>query len=241
MSRPVNQGDPLILPPPAKWNEVFYGKTPTELGDPRGQRTQLPNNGLIVKVKNNSGAGIGAGDALEVQAKIVTTLRRDRLWFAGDTPAVPSLNLWGVAVRPIPSNKIGEVQLSGVCLAPVTINDAQHCFADVADGTETLSSAWHGVRILYKPSGTGVLTCALLLGSYTDGPWKGVVSEVDGIDAGATGEVTVWWEGAETTTPDTVQAKYAWMAGAGNAAEGAECLFRWVRDEGIYEITEIEC
>lgn len=237
-------GQAFQVPPAEEWNDMIdagaeFGKR-RRLGQQSGSIV-IPESGNKITIKNVSGAAITAGDALQIGTKLLGTINRNNLWFEGDTPAVPSTSLWGVAEFPLRSDELGPLIISGVAVAPVTINDAQHCFADIADATETLSSAWHGARILYKPSGTGVLTCVLLLGPLVDGPWKGVVSEVDGIDAGNTGEVTVWWEGAETTTPDTVQAKYAWMAGAGNAAEGAECLFRWVRDEGIYEITEIEC
>lgn len=241
-------GDRLIdsLPPAESWNRVFYGRgnddqknRETHVDDQ--PRTQLPIDPTIVKLYNGSGAGIGAGEVLTIGAKRLTTLERDKLWFTGSTPTIPTTNLWGCAVRPVPSASIGDFRIMGAVMCPVVINDAQHVFADIAHNSTTLESGWHGARIMYKPSGTGEKTCVLMLGELFDGPIKGVVSEVDGIDAGDTGSVTVWWGGAESDTPDVIQAKFAWMAGVGNAAEGAECLFRWVRDEGIYEIVEIEC
>jgi hypothetical protein len=215
------------------WAEFIKNGTPTPQ-----QTISIDYN--FITVKNISGAQIVAGEVLEIGDKRLTTLERTHLWFAGDTPEVPSIKLWGVAPKAIVSNGIGQLQVSGVCVASVTINDAQHEFADVADGEITLSSGWHGARILYKPTGTGVLTCALRLDELHDGPIKAVVYETGGIDAGDTGTVTIWRSGAETTTPDRVEAKYGWMA-SGNAAEGAKCLIRWVRDEGFWEIFQIEC
>jgi hypothetical protein len=237
-------GQPFQVPPAEEWNDMVdagaeYGKR-RRLGQQSGSIV-LPPSGNTIQVQNSSGSDLTAGQVLQVGTKLLATVDRLGLWFDSDTPAVPSTSLWGVTAFPLKDTDIGALIVSGIAVASVTINDAQHRYCDVANGTETLSSGWHGARILYKPSGTGVLTCVVMLGELRDGPWKGVVSEVDGIDAGSTGEVTVWWEGAETTTPDTVQAKYAWMAGVGNAAQGAECLFWWVRDQGIYEIFEIEC
>lgn len=236
----------LFRPPPANVHNAMV-----EAGTNYAQRKQLGESiqptwrqrpGDTATVKNSSGADLDdAGRVLQISDKLVTTLDPDHLWLVGITPVVPSTNQVGISLRPIPDESIDEIKISGHAYAWVTVNDAQHRFADVVNGSDTLGSCWHGYPIVYKPSGIGEKACVVDLSRYRDGPWKGVISEVDGIDAGDTGEVTVWWQGAETTTPDTVQAKFAWMAGTGNAAEGAECLFWWVRDEGIYEIFELEC
>lgn len=192
-------------------------------------------------IKNTAGYDLdGAGRVLQISDKLVTDLSPDDLWLGGIEPVVPSTKQIGISLQPVPDDATDDFKISGHTFAKVTINDAQHEFADVKNGSVTLESGWHGYPIVYKPSGTGEKDCVVDLSHYSEGPIKAVVSEVGGIDAGDTGEVTIWRSGAETTTPCTEQAKYGWTA-SGNAAEFAKCRITWQRDEGYWEITWIEC
>lgn len=69
--------------------------------------------------------------------------------------------------------------------------------------------------------------------------WKGVVTEVGGIDPDSSGEVTIWENGIATTWK--VTAHLNWMHNDLPVAYEAEVLVRFFEDENKFVITNGEC
>ena len=68
---------------------------------------------------------------------------------------------------------------------------------------------------------------------------KVVVTKVGGIAAGTSGTAEVYLEGAATGTEIPVHAN--WMFGSNSAAQGAEAVAKWFKDEQKWVIIELEC
>lgn len=118
-----------------------------------------------VKVKNTTGSNLARGKVLQISGTPITTLKRKHLWVNGITPTAAEPNFC-VLVDPIRNDKIGVGQVSGTCLASVNITNTAHTHARVSSGSTTLQSSTSGqVRILHKPSGTGIKECLVLLGA----------------------------------------------------------------------------
>lgn len=147
------------------WNNIIGSANEyalRQLGQPGAQSNQ-PILADVVKIKNSSGAQVRRGEVLEISGFLLTAVVRESLWFDGDTP--DGTRAFVVALQDIPSTSIDRAQVSGVCVALVNVTDAGHGYAVVASGEPVAQSAESGpIRILYKPSGTGEKTCAVLIG-----------------------------------------------------------------------------
>ena len=132
-----------------------------QLGQPGSQAAQQTTTD-IVAIKNSSGAHVRLGEVLEISGFLVSSVERGRLWFDGDEP--DGTRPFVVALQDMPTSTIDRAQVSGVCVALVNVTDAGHGYAEVVSGEPVLQSASTGaLRILYKPSGIGKKTCAVLL------------------------------------------------------------------------------
>lgn len=69
--------------------------------------------------------------------------------------------------------------------------------------------------------------------------FKGVVTQVGGISAGSSGEVTIWQAGAATTWK--VTAHLNWMHNGKACANGDEVILFFFADENKFVITNGEC
>ena len=91
----------------------------------------------------------------------------------GGTP-VTGTTAWGVAVEPIPSNKIGSVAVAGVVQAKLDIKASGDTFAKAKSGsTAELETGTSGeALVLWKESGTGVGKWGLvrIAGGASTGP-----------------------------------------------------------------------
>lgn len=126
------------------------------------QDDQYPTD--VVKVRNDSCDDRDEGEVLEVCTNLIDLTRRD-LWFTAALPEA-SGKCFGVVRRALPLGDIDELQVSGVVRALVTINNAEHNRCSVVAGSTALSSDTTGpCRILWKPSGTGLMECAVLIES----------------------------------------------------------------------------
>jgi hypothetical protein len=153
----------------------------------------------LVQVSNNSGADRREGEILEFTGFALTDLDGDvpLLWFTGG--AVSLANGFGVLLRPMPndSSVMDVCQIAGACKALVNVTDADHKFAKASSGNYILQSAFAGpIRILYKPSGTGEKTCAVLLGMDAIALHRGVTDAA--INKGASGTVSRYEPGTTT-------------------------------------------
>jgi len=164
MADKVSAGQPI--PRSANlWNNIIGCANDyalRQLGQPGSQFSQ-PIATEVVKIKNSSGAQVRRGEVLEISGFLLTDVVRESLWFDGDTP--DGTRAFVVALQDIPGGSIDRAQVSCVCVALVNVTDAGHGYAVVEDGEPVAQSAESGpIRILYKPTGTGEKTCAVLIG-----------------------------------------------------------------------------
>jgi len=188
-----------------------------------------------IRVKNETGSDLSAGDAVELGDKLLTTLDRRHLWLSAALRS--GANPIGVLSEPIKYNDIGSCQVAGVCLAPVNITDADqtHCYATT--GNARLQGNFGGpIEILHKPSGTGELSCVLRLASPCTRR-KGITAA--SISAGGSGNVTVYISGS---SKGTVTGYFNHMEnGVSSIGSGVDVLVDWFDDELKWVIVTAEC
>ena len=202
------------------------------------ERLVVPVDSTRVTIKNTTGAGLAAGRALEIGDKILTTIDRRQLWFSGSTPTPDPKKLWGITELEIPNNGFGSLIVSGVAVARLLINDADHVFADVAASSTILSSAWHGMPILYKPAGTGTVDAVIRIGTAYNGPFDAVITQSGGIAGGSSGTADVKWNGS---TVDSITVYNDWMDGGLTVGQNAEVRFNWQPDKLKYVLVGADC
>ena len=181
MADKVSAGQPI--PRSASlWNNIIGSANAfaaQQLGQPGGRNTQpIPTD--VVKIKNSSGSHIRLGEVLEISGFLLTNVLRDSLWFDGDEP--DGTRPFAIALQDIPDGSIDRAQVSGVTVALVNVTDADHGYATTEDGEIVLQSADIGpIRILYKPTGTGEKTCAVLFDHFPPGRlWRVTLNEAFG-------------------------------------------------------------
>lgn len=234
----AQQGDPLVIPARV-WNSML------DAADDWNRRHRLGVGGAgpvvsvnpcVVMVSNDSAADRAAGEALEVTDKIITTLDKGHLWLSG---ALRTGNKsCGILLEPLKDGKIGPLQLDGVCLAQVDINDEDHTHAYVKSSDANPQSNFGGtMEIVYKPSGTGLKTCIVkLLGKVTT--TRKAILDVD-IDYGDFGAASFYVGGVDVGSEDVY---FDWMPGATSTLDaGTECLVQWFDDQERWSIVNAEC
>jgi hypothetical protein len=241
-----SQGDPFTVPPASDWNDIvdagFEFGARRRLGVANWTSAREVSSDKIL-LKNDSGGQIDRGEVLEIGSFLLATTEWGQsasLWFTGETPAPDGTLGIAVALEDVPDESIGIFQVSGICLAKVAINHAQHYWADVSSSNTTLQTKWHGrAEILQRETGSGTKWALVRLGQMFRGPIKGVC--VSTITAGSSGSVRISWGGATSSPSNSVTAWLDWMHNGRNASAGAECLIHWFPDQQKYIITEVEC
>jgi len=119
-----------------------------------------PRQTDIIKLKNNSGADRSRGEILRINGKAITDLSDEHLWLIGSAPTDDGY--FGILKEPIRNGGIGQVQVSGCCMAMIDVADADHTRAKSVASQYVLESSDDGpIEIIYKPSGTGELECVV--------------------------------------------------------------------------------
>lgn len=117
----------------------------------------------LVKLKNNTVSNRSRGDCLALSALETTGLDHERFWFTGASPTIRDQQ-FGILKRAIPAGQFGDAIVSGICFARVFMHNADHNYARCISGNVTLQSDDMGpAKIVYKPSGTGLKDCIVLL------------------------------------------------------------------------------
>lgn len=106
-----------------------------------------------------------AGEVLEAGDYLLDEFDPFSLWFVGQAPTDPvRKSTHGVLRVACKDGKLERVQVSGIVRALVNVTDTDHQFCDAAAGYYVLQSNDTGPhKIVYKPTGTGEKTCAVLL------------------------------------------------------------------------------
>lgn len=132
----------------------WWKRTQSRGGAPARQYTMPTNE---IKVKNESGADRAAGEILEIGDKLIDTLTRFHPWCSGDTPTIRPYHI-GVLPVPLPSEKLGVLQVDGICLAKIDIDATwgqYHPRAYPLKDTYVLQSGFAGpIERLWPPIGT---------------------------------------------------------------------------------------
>lgn len=157
----VSPGDPFIPPPAAIWNNMVdagaaYGLQRLNSG---AQSPTRPRSTDLIKARNDSGADRRRGEILEISGKAITDLSDETTWLKG---VEPSSGFFGILKEPVLDGSTVDLQVSGVCLALVTIVDMEDTHADAESGQYVLRSGTSGpLEILYAPEATGEQQCVV--------------------------------------------------------------------------------
>lgn len=200
-----------------------------------GSPLSVPVNPCVVRVRNDSGGDLTAGSVVEIGAATVT-VQRQYLWFSA---AARSGNdpFCGVLLESIPDGKYGDCQISGVCMADIDVVDADNTHARVVPGSTQLKGDFGGwARIVYKPSGTGVKSCVVLLGALDNVTRK--ARSISTVTDGGTGTADIYVNGSSR---GSVTVYFNWMTGSGNIASGADLWVKYFHDEDKWVVTGAEC
>lgn len=192
-------------------------------------------NPCVVRVRNDSGGDLTAGSVVEIGAATVT-IQRQYLWFSA---AARSGNdpFCGVLLESIPDGKYGDCQISGVCMADIDVVDTDNTHARVVPGSTQLKGDFGGwARIVYKPSGTGVKSCVVLLGGMDVVIRKAVATST--ITASGSGTANIYIAGASR---GSVTVYYDWMTGGGNIANASALYARYFHDQDRWVVVGAEC
>jgi hypothetical protein len=241
----VKPGDPLRIHA-NDWNTllgVAEQAKLTSLLTTSGRGLAGVHNGILVPIKNNTGAtlaryhAIGIGDPLFTHADNADTFL-NQLGFKGEEVDLTYLGKFAVMQETTPDQKVGRGLLQGITVAEITVNHEDHDRVDVdTDGGPKLVSQFYGAgEILYKESGTGTKWAIVRVGAFISEQLKAIADE--DIEAGASGDVTIQRGGVAT---ETVTAHLNWMAGSEDVTADLELLIRFYRDENAYVIEAAEC
>lgn len=159
----ISTGEVWTAPRALDWNSIgeatenFQRHHRTRDG---AQKKQWPIQTDWMWLRNDTSDRL-AGDVLQAGDALLTDLDPFAPWFAGITPTHPvSQKTHGILRVACKSGVIERCQMSGIVRARVNIRDDDHKTCDAVDGYNQLQSFWAGPhKIVWKPSGTGVLDC----------------------------------------------------------------------------------
>jgi hypothetical protein len=179
----ASPGSPFKPPPARLWNNMVDagrawadGRLNNGTPNPTG-----PRDTDIIKIKNNSGAIRRKGEILKISGKAVTDIDAEHIWLLGVEPT--DGGYFGILKEPVDTSKIGQLQVSGTCMAIIDIDSTSHRRAEAVTGQYVLKSSESGpIEILYAPSVTGEQECVVRFAGTGGGGSgiHGIVSESHG-------------------------------------------------------------
>lgn len=182
-------------------------------------------NPAVVRVRNDSGSDLAAGAVVEIGLSTLTALDRQNLWFSADVRSGDD-PFCAVLLEPIPYGKYGNAQVAGVCIASVNVIDTDNTHARAVPGETTLKGDFGGwCRILYKPSGTGVLQCVVLICGTESVTRK--IKTTSSIPAAGSGTANFYVAGSDR---DELTIYHNWADDA-SIPDEAEIYARYLHDE----------
>jgi hypothetical protein len=161
----------------------------------RGGRPQLafspPIATDVIKVKNITGADQAAGKVLELGTLLYTPIDRRNLGFNADTVSHIVGRSYCVLPRPIPSGKIDDAHIAGVCVAKVNIQSTSDRYGFVESSSTVLKSGKTGqFKLLGPVTATGEQSVAVCFSD--DGRPVRLCKPVSNIAKGASGTITLY-------------------------------------------------
>jgi hypothetical protein len=203
--------------------------------DTRAKRAVIGSRGEVT-VHNTSGGDLDSGEGLQITDSSFATLDPLNLWVEGDLRNGPGP--CGILLAPIQDDDYGPMLLAGVCIARVDIINANHTHAWFKTGQAELRSGFAGpAEILYKPSGTGIKECLVLLGVNPQVTRKAKL-DAD-LTAGSSAAASFYVNGLDRGS-ETVY--FNWMeAGSTSIPLETEILAQWYDDEEKWVFVQQEC
>ena len=187
----VKAGDPLEIRAPV-WNAMLDAARDRQARQHSTGRTPGPDfRGVPVLIKNSSGTDRSQYDILGISGVVFAATDdgfKQRIALTGVTPAAGSHEgKFAVLSEPIGDGDIGPAVVDGATICQVNITDANHEYADIANGdVAKLVSAKSGpVQIIWIESGTGVKWAVVRIGSKPPAP-EGFWAQLTGSSADGT-------------------------------------------------------
>ena len=235
----LRPGDPINAITSRDWNRFVdvadWYERYKRLGD-GGMAAANMFGQTCFQVRNNTSGDVGAGAVIEINGTEITDLRRDQIYLTGVARAGVD-PFCGVYLEATKYGEYGRCVVSGAVVAPVNIIDADNTHARVEVGSTVLKGDFGGwCRILYKPGGTGVLTCVIGVGMAIQQRRKARATTT--ITDGGTGSADVFINGSAR---GNVTVHYNWMTGGGNIASGSDLLIEYYHDEDKWVVVGAEC
>ena len=181
----VKAGDRLEIRAPV-WNKMLDAARDRQAQQHSTGRTPGPDfRGVPILIKNNSGADRSQYEILGVSGVVFAATDdgfKQRIVLTGVTPATGSHEgKFAVLAEPIGDGDIGPAIVDGTTICQINITDADHEYADIADGDAAkLVSAKSGpVQIIWIESGTGTKWAVVRIGPKppaSDGFWARLTS-----------------------------------------------------------------
>ena len=187
----VKAGDPLEIRAPV-WNAMLDAARGRQAQQHSTGRTPGPDfRGVPVLIKNDSGADRSQYEILGISGVVFAATDdgfKQRIVLTGETPAADSHEgKFAVLAEPIGDGDIGPAIVDGTTICQINITDADHEYADIADGDAAkLVSAKSGpVQIIWIESGTGTKWAVVRIGPKPPAP-EGFWAQLTGSSADGT-------------------------------------------------------
>lgn len=169
----VKSGDPLRIPAQTFNTFIDVAKdfnSRKMCGGQFAQREFSPSG--VVLVKNNSGSDCDRFNVLGIDGLVFTPTDslesfKNKVAFKGVTPSQAAhIGKFVILQEPIKAGEIGSAWITGFCPVQVDMINANHRFADIADGDSAAlrSSSAGAAQILWVESGTGIKWAAVQIG-----------------------------------------------------------------------------
>jgi hypothetical protein len=162
----ASPGAPFVPPRAKLWNSMIdagrdYEQSRLSAGAPdplKGRQTDL------LKCLNASGSSRRRGEVLAFDGKAIADLSNEHMWLTGVAPYAGSY--FGLLRDPAADGDVVSVQVSGVCMAIVDVQNSGHRRASAVEGEYVLRSDEDGpIELLYVPDELGEQECAVRFSS----------------------------------------------------------------------------